>query len=149
VSVPVSCHARCLWSARPPISLSSIILHLIPSLVAVLLPGSVGFISYGIGWVTNMFAETVCDGGSTTLSGRQCLLPTTGQTCSFTCASGFFPLTGNTTRTCNMGRWSGSDLVCALSTCRLRGSMRCMSLSVHLLVGGLVHWKIGPLLATT
>ncbi len=78
--------------------------------------GSLGFISYGVGWFTNMFVETVCDGGSTSQSGQQCLLPTTGQTCSFTCADGFFPLSGSLTRTCNMGNWTGSDLVCALST---------------------------------
>jgi hypothetical protein len=77
--------------------------------------GSVGFLSLGVGSYSNLFVETLCDGGTASESGTQCLSPTSGQSCAFTCAAGYMATGGTANRTCTLGVWSGTNLVCSLS----------------------------------
>lgn len=73
--------------------------------------GSFGFVSKGVGYFDDVVASTSCDG-----AGQVCSDFTSGMTCSFTCAEGYTVLTGDLSRTCTMGAWSGSNVVCAIST---------------------------------
>ncbi len=78
--------------------------------------GTIGFLSDGEGTFDNLFVETTCDGG-----GVQCASPTSGMTCVFTCAAGYYAYAGDLSRTCTYGVWSGGDLQCEIGAC---GGMR-------------------------
>lgn len=71
--------------------------------------GSYGFLSAGVGYVTNITASTTCDGG-----GQSCTGFSTGMTCGFSCAAGYTAVQGSTSRTCTYGTWSGSQLTCSI-----------------------------------
>jgi hypothetical protein len=75
--------------------------------------GSIGFVSNGVGYFDDVVASTTCDG-----AGQVCSDFTSGMTCTFTCAEGYTVLSGDLSRTCTMGSWSGSNVVCAISAYR-------------------------------
>ena len=73
--------------------------------------GSAGLLSAGVGTYANFAVTTGCDVG-----GIQCANAYSYHKCTFSCATGYVPTSGSTTRTCMGGVWSGSMLQCTIST---------------------------------